>query len=216
MTQIELGFDMVSDIVSKVLRKDIALLKISIKKLKKQKKLQDYQKEDLKYDEEMLPALEKVLSFYDGGDAAYDVFDLSHVLDNVTTVQKLAVVQWAMKHIVDHAREGGSYRYLIYDRLGFGPEAYAPLCADGMTISNEFDLNYKSMVQDLIKKVVQDTEGDLDFVKSKVETIKKRLGFCDEPGCVENVSCGWPQKDLLGTVYRSTCGKHYVHGSNNT
>jgi hypothetical protein len=54
---------------------------------------------------------------------------------------KLAVTKWVMKHIVEHAKEGGSYRYLIYDRLGFGPEAYAPLCSDGMTISNEFDLN---------------------------------------------------------------------------
>jgi len=29
---------------------------------------------------------------------------------------KIAVVKWAMKHIVEHAKEGGSYRYLIYDR----------------------------------------------------------------------------------------------------
>ncbi len=53
---------------------------------------------------------------------------------------RLAVVAWAMKHIVDHARDRGTYRYLIYDRLGFGPDAYVPLCADGLTISNEFDL----------------------------------------------------------------------------
>lgn len=54
---------------------------------------------------------------------------------------RLAVVAWAMKHIVEHAKEGGSYRYLIYDRLGFGPDAYVPLyMAGGMEISNEFDL----------------------------------------------------------------------------
>lgn len=54
---------------------------------------------------------------------------------------KLAVVAWVFKHIVDHATEGGSFRYLIYDRLGFGPEAYVPLYqAGGMTISNEFNL----------------------------------------------------------------------------
>lgn len=43
--------------------------------------------------------------------------------------------------IVDHAVEGGSFRCLIYDRLGFGPDAYVPLySAGGMTISNELDL----------------------------------------------------------------------------
>lgn len=55
---------------------------------------------------------------------------------------KLAIVAWAFGHIVDHAAEGGSFRYLIYDRLGFGPDAYVPLYnAGGMTISNEFVLN---------------------------------------------------------------------------
>lgn len=54
---------------------------------------------------------------------------------------KLAVVAWVFGNIVDHATEGGTFRYLIYDRLGFGPEAYVPLYnAGGMTISNEFTL----------------------------------------------------------------------------
>lgn len=54
---------------------------------------------------------------------------------------KLAVVAWAFKAIVDHAQEGGTFRYLIYHRLGFKPDAYVPLLdAGGMTISNEFDL----------------------------------------------------------------------------
>ena len=54
---------------------------------------------------------------------------------------KMAIVAWVFGHIVDHAAEGGSFRYLIYDRLGFGPDAYVPLYnAGGMTISNEFIL----------------------------------------------------------------------------
>ena len=57
---------------------------------------------------------------------------------------KLAVVAWVFKAIVDHAMEGGTFRYLIYDRLGFNPDAYLPLYdAGGMTISNEFDLSPK-------------------------------------------------------------------------
>jgi hypothetical protein len=54
---------------------------------------------------------------------------------------RLAVAAWVFKAIVDHAQEGGSFRYLIYNRLGFQPDAYLPLYeAGGMTISNEFDL----------------------------------------------------------------------------
>lgn len=54
---------------------------------------------------------------------------------------KLAIVAWVFEHIVAHAKEGGTFRYLIYDRLGFGLDAYVPLYyAGGMTISNEFTL----------------------------------------------------------------------------
>jgi hypothetical protein len=57
---------------------------------------------------------------------------------------RLAVTAWVFKAIVDHASEGGTFRYLIYNRLGFGPDAYVPLyTAAGMTISNEFDLTEK-------------------------------------------------------------------------
>lgn len=54
---------------------------------------------------------------------------------------RLAVAAWVMSHIVEHAEDGGSFRGLIYGRLGFGVDAYVPLYkAGGMTISNEFDL----------------------------------------------------------------------------
>lgn len=54
---------------------------------------------------------------------------------------RLAVAAWVMEHIVAHAQEGGTFRYLIYERLGFGLDAYVPLyTAGGMTISNEFNL----------------------------------------------------------------------------
>lgn len=104
---------------------------------------------------------------------------------------KLAVTKWVFKHLVEHAREGGTYRYLIYDRLGFGTEAYALLCSDGMTISNEFDLNFKDSLREVAK-----TEG--------YDKIKSIVGLCDEPGCYDYISCGWPSDD----GYRSTCSKH--------
>lgn len=54
---------------------------------------------------------------------------------------RLAVTAMVFQAVVEHAKEGGSFRYLIYDRLGFGPDAYVPLyAAGGMAISNEFTL----------------------------------------------------------------------------
>ena len=42
-----------------------------------------------------------------------------------------------MKKIMEHVKEGGSYRYLIYNRMGFGPEAYAAMMeAGGLDFSN--------------------------------------------------------------------------------
>ena len=54
---------------------------------------------------------------------------------------KMDVVAWTMRKICEHARDGGTYRYLIYDRMGFQPDAYAVLMeAGGMEICNHFDL----------------------------------------------------------------------------
>ena len=110
---------------------------------------------------------------------------------------KLAVTRWVMKHIVDHAKEGGSYRYLIYDRLGFGPEAYVPLLDDGMFISNEFDVEQMNKIKTIVKE-------------QKIDTLKEVLHLCDETDCYKDVSCGWPSDK----GYRRTCSKHYKDGKN--
>lgn len=125
---------------------------------------------------------------------AFKEIDAEHakMADECDNELKIAVTKWAMKHIVDHAREGGSYRYLIYDRMDFGPEAYAPLCSDGMIISNEFDLNLAPNARKAL------AEGDH-------EKLKKILNCCDEPGCYNQISAGFPTDD----GYRTTCGKHY-------
>jgi len=88
---------------------------------------------------------------------------------------RLAVVQWAMRHIVDHAEEGGSYRYLIYERLGFGPEAYSALLSDGLIISNEFDLNKEELLISALKAK--------DYAR-----LKKLLNLCDVPDCFNQAS----------------------------
>lgn len=122
--------------------------------------------------------------------------EYAKMVDECDPSLKIAITQWVMKHIVEHAKEGGSYRYLIYDRLGFGAEAYAPLCSDGLTISNEFDLNLKNDIVEVAK-----AEG--------YDKIKPMLGCCDEPGCYEYTSCGWPTED---GGYRQTCSEHSKFG----
>lgn len=48
-------------------------------------------------------------------------------------------VEWVFKHLNDHLKEGGSFRHLIYDRMGFPPDAYSVLyMAGGQNISNAF------------------------------------------------------------------------------
>ena len=44
---------------------------------------------------------------------------------------------WVIKHILKHFEEGGSFRYLIYDRMGYGQEAYVEFYeAGGLKLSN--------------------------------------------------------------------------------
>jgi len=105
---------------------------------------------------------------------------------------KLAVTRWVFKHIAAHGAESGSYRYLIYERLGFGPDAYAPLCSDGLFISNEFDAEALPNARKAL------ASGDH-------EKLKEVLSCCDEPGCYEVTSCGFPTED---GGYRHTCYEH--------
>jgi len=45
-------------------------------------------------------------------------------------------VAWVFHHLNDHYGEGGSFRHLIYQRMGFDPSAYVGLCGQGMNLSN--------------------------------------------------------------------------------
>lgn len=54
---------------------------------------------------------------------------------------RIAIAVQVIRGILDNAREGGTFRYLIYDRLNFSPETYVPLYyAGGMQISDSFVL----------------------------------------------------------------------------
>lgn len=55
---------------------------------------------------------------------------------NKPTIEQTA---WVFEKLCDHLMEGGTFRYLIYDRMGYEPKAYQPLYeAGGMALSNAF------------------------------------------------------------------------------
>ena len=117
---------------------------------------------------------------------------LNNLVENCDYETKLAVTAWVFKNIVEHAKEGGSYRYLIYDRLGFNLDAYVPLFeAGGMEISNEFDIERINDIIDIVRE-------------HKLDVLKSVLNMCDEPGCFDNAGCGFPTE----TGYRRTCYNH--------
>ena len=78
---------------------------------------------------------------------------LAEIVENTPYEVRLAVTAWAIKHILAHAREGGSYRYLIYERLGFDADAYGVLqTAGALDISNEFDIERMNNIKEHVRE----------------------------------------------------------------
>jgi hypothetical protein len=110
---------------------------------------------------------------------------------------RLAITAWVCKHILDHAKDGGSYRYLIYDRLGFSEDAYGVLQENGaLDISNLFNLEKMEDIENHVRE-------------HKIESIKSLVGFCDEPECYNEAGCGFPTDN----GYRWTCYEHSKHAT---
>ena len=46
-------------------------------------------------------------------------------------------VAWVIAHLCDHAIQGGSFRVMIYSRMGYEQQEYPALCcAGGLALSN--------------------------------------------------------------------------------
>lgn len=70
---------------------------------------------------------------------------LAHA-DTLTEDDRLAVTVKVFQAVLEQARRGGTFRYLIYDRLGFSPDAYLPLhfaggshISDGFVLTDDYD-----------------------------------------------------------------------------
>ena len=110
---------------------------------------------------------------------------------------RLAITAWVMEKILEHATSGGSYRYLIYDRLGFDMDAYGVLQGAGaLEISNQFDIQKMEDIEHHVRA-------------HKIESMKRLVGICDEPECYADAGCGFPSDN----GYRWTCYEHSKHAT---
>lgn len=108
------------------------------------------------------------------------------MMNDKPTIEQVA---WVFKHMADQLQEGGSFRYLIYTRMGYGPEAYLPLYeAGGMEITNALmSVNHP-------KDCACKAEG-----KKKSRNIAKSYDstYGDEKLCV----CGHPYRRHFDSYY---------------
>ncbi len=66
--------------------------------------------------------------------------EIEEVWNSLEYDQRLAATAFIFQKICEHAKTSGTYRNLIYDRLGFDSDAYFVLLPEGRRISNEFVL----------------------------------------------------------------------------
>jgi hypothetical protein len=107
---------------------------------------------------------------------------------------RIAVAAQVISGILDNAREGGTFRYLIYDRLGFSPDAYVPLYyAGGMHITDNFVLT-------------DDMGASTPPIVTALEAIAKAEPMEPHPSLkrADGTDVPWPTKrrsDLFAALY---------------
>lgn len=120
--------------------------------------------------------------------------EFNDLADKYDYQTKLDIAAWVISKIDEHGADPGSFRNLIYSRLGFNEDAYVPLYeAGGMNITNELDYNTIPNLQEIIR------EEKIDNLK-----LKKAVRICDEPDCFAPATCGWSSEPH----YRMTCHQH--------
>lgn len=74
------------------------------------------------------------------------------------TLEQLA---WVFLRLKDHLEEGGSFRSLIYDRMGLGPDAYEPLVEAGAKdVADAIDWIFRVTDMDVEVEMSDDEDTD--------------------------------------------------------
>lgn len=127
-----------------------------------------------------------------------DQEDYDQLVEKYDYETKLDIACWVMSKVDKFGRDPGSFRYFIYQLLGFNTDAYVPMYyANTMGFTNEFDYSYK----DKLCRLVESERIDSPKLKNFV-------GLCDTAGCYKHFSCGTPHPDNDSEKYRWTCGEH--------
>lgn len=113
----------------------------------------------------------------------------------------VCVTAWVFRHVADHVISGGSFRYLIYDRMGYGPRAYQPLyLAGGMEITNA--LHERNEIEEhnaKLRYALQDAISTYSDEKDVVLVTKDRREAWD-------AALHWPNPEISGQ--RAAKGNH--------
>lgn len=124
--------------------------------------------------------------------------DYDKLVEKYDYQTKLDIACWVMSKVDQFGREPGSFRYFIYQLLGFKEDAYVSMfLANAMEFTNEFDYSFKQELRRLLREE-----------KVSSPKVKNFLGLCDTPACYENASCGTPSGDKDSKKYRWTCYEH--------
>lgn len=108
----------------------------------------------------------------------------------------LEQVAWVFSHLSDALHEGSSYRHIIYDRLGFGMEAYGVLyAAGGMAISNAL-FDSKELHDSVPSKFSEDTAAS---VQRGLEQAKNKQ-FAQGPNLEESIEFAKQLENLCAAV----------------
>jgi hypothetical protein len=104
--------------------------------------------------------------------------DFRAIAAEVPQETKLALCAWFMEKCVEHAREGGSFRTLIFKRLGFGVEAWVPLyLAGGMSIAHHFHFQESSEADEAVRTTLARIAGGLANPDERSELIEAMFRF---------------------------------------
>lgn len=74
---------------------------------------------------------------------------------------KLEQLIWVFQKLREHLESGGTFRDLIYDKMGLGPEAYEPICeAGGKDVADALDWVCRVSDLDVEVEMDEDEGGD--------------------------------------------------------
>ncbi len=100
------------------------------------------------------------------------------LIEDVAPETKLAVCAWLMQKLVDHAREGGTFRSLVYGRLGFGFGAWMTLyLAGGMDISHNLNFHEASAADECVRTDIANAASRITDIEQRDKLIEAMFRF---------------------------------------